>query len=200
MKTKIHSVQEYINLHAKHEVELNELYQILHATELKETIKWNIPVFTCLNKNIVGLASFQAYVGLWFYQGALLADDEHVLHNANPEKTVALRQWRFQSIDDIQNQTDLITSYIAEAIDNEKQGHRIPIQKNKPLIIPKELNQFLKKNKELQSKFNSLTKSCKREYADYIAEAKRPETKQRRLQKISKYLQAGKSLNDKYRQ
>jgi hypothetical protein len=47
--------------------------------------------------------------------------------------------------------------------------------------------------------FALLSKGRRREYADYIAEAKRDETKEKRLEKILPMIAAGKGLHDKYR-
>ena len=45
-------------------------------------IKWGAPKYVYKNKNIVGLAAFKNYCGLWFFQGGLLKDDHKVLMNA----------------------------------------------------------------------------------------------------------------------
>jgi uncharacterized protein YdeI (YjbR/CyaY-like superfamily) len=54
---------------------------LLVATELEETIKWGIPVYTIKNKNVVGLSAFKDYFGRWFYQGTFLEDPAQVLIN-----------------------------------------------------------------------------------------------------------------------
>ncbi|MCH7772721.1 MAG: YdeI/OmpD-associated family protein, partial [Bacteroidetes bacterium] len=58
---------------------------------------------------------------------------------------------------------------------------------------------FFKKDKKVKESFNSLSLSKQREYAEYISEAKRDETKQKRLLKIVPIILKGKGLNDKYR-
>jgi uncharacterized protein YdeI (YjbR/CyaY-like superfamily) len=47
--------------------------------------------------------------------------------------------------------------------------------------------------------FNKLTPGRRREYADYVAEAKRAETKARRIEKILPMIRSGSGLNDTYR-
>ena len=44
-------------------------------------------------------AYIRDYVGLWFYQGALLSDPQQVLINAQTGRTKASRQWRYTSAD-----------------------------------------------------------------------------------------------------
>ena len=52
------------------------LREIIRSTELIETLKWGGPVYTLGGKNVVGIGSFKSYVGLWFFQGAFLKDEE----------------------------------------------------------------------------------------------------------------------------
>ncbi len=73
---------------------------------MKETIKWGAPVYTLDYKNIVGLGAFKSYVGLWFFQGALLNDEKKKLINAQEDKTKALRQWRFNSVKKIEAESE----------------------------------------------------------------------------------------------
>ena len=61
------------------------------------------------------------------------------------------------------------------------------------------MKQALTKNKQAKASFDKLTKGKQREYADYIAEAKREETKVKRLEKILPMIKEGKGLHDKYR-
>jgi uncharacterized protein YdeI (YjbR/CyaY-like superfamily) len=68
---------------------------------MTETVKWGVPVYTIEGKNIVGIAGFKAYVGLWFFQGAMLKDKKKKLINAQDGKTKALRQCRLNSVKEI---------------------------------------------------------------------------------------------------
>lgn len=107
-----------------------------------------------------------------------------------------MRQWRFNSIEEMDEK--LILEYIAEAIQNQKEGKEIRPAKNKALEIPAELAQCFSENKILENKFNQLSLSKKRDYAEYISSAKKAETKARRLEKILPMILEGIGLNDKY--
>ena len=63
--------------------------EIILATELAETIKWGIPVYTLGGKNVLEMCAFQSYVGIWFYQGSFLNDPNKKLVNAREGKTKA---------------------------------------------------------------------------------------------------------------
>jgi uncharacterized protein YdeI (YjbR/CyaY-like superfamily) len=54
-------------------------------------------------------------------------------------------------------------------------------------------------NHALEKAWNSLSLSCKREYSQYVAEAKKVETQINRIEKIIPIIMEGKGLNDKYR-
>ena len=191
------SVDAYVSGSPVWRCELKRLREILLTTELAETIKWGAPCYTLNGKNVVGLAAFQSYFGLWFFQGALLADSEKVLVNAQEGKTKALRQWRFTSKREIK--VRVILAYVQEAIDLQQQGHVIKPERVQTNELPKELLTALKRDKQAQTSFDQLTPGRQREYADYIGDTKRPDTKQRRITKILPMIVAGQGLNDQYR-
>ena len=191
------SVDEYIDNAEQWQPELSRLREILNSTGLEETVKWGAPCYTHAGKNVVGIAGFKNYFGLWFHQGALLSDPEKVLINAQEGRTKALRQWRFESKKDIKVRT--IKAYVKESVEHVDQGKSIGADRNKPLAIPPLLKSALTKNKTAKKAFDELTKGKRREYADYIAEAKRDETKAKRLAKILPMIEAGKGLHDRYR-
>jgi len=191
------SVDDYIAQAEHWQAELGQLRKILCATALTEEIKWGAPCYTYKGKNVVGLGAYKAYVGLWFHQGALLTDKNKVLINAQQGKTKGLRQWRMQSAQEIK--PALIRRYLKEAIRLVEDGKQIAPSRAKKLLMPSELDAALKKSKSAAKKFAALTPGRQREYADYISEAKREETKLARVKKILPLIAAGGGLNDKYR-
>jgi len=190
------TVDQYILNKNAWQAELGMLRKLVLKTGLEENIKWGAPVYSLQGKNVVGLVAFKAYVGLWFYQGVFLKDNHNVLVNAQEGKTQAMRHWRFKSIDEMD--AVLINAYLKEAIKNQEQGKEIKPQK-KPLLIPKELQSALNNDVPLAESFEALSRGKKRDYAEYIAEAKRQETKQTRLAKIIPMISQGIGLHDKYK-
>ncbi len=177
--------------------ELELLTQILNKTELVQTIKWGSPVYTHGEKNIVSFGGFKNYFTLWFYNGVFLKDPYKVLVNAQEGKTKALRQWRFKSIEEIDEKK--ILEYVSEAIKNLEEGKEIKPEKFKSVPIPELLNVELSKDKNLQSSFEKLTPGKQKEYILYINEAKQDNTKLSRLGKIKPMILNGMGLNDKYK-
>ncbi|AHW61087.1 Uncharacterized conserved protein YdeI, YjbR/CyaY-like superfamily, DUF1801 family [Draconibacterium orientale] len=191
------TVDEYILTARSRQDILMILRDLLRSTELSETIKWGAPCYTINGKNVIGLGVFKEHVAIWFFQGALLKDEAKVLFNAQNDKTKALRQWRFVTVDDLD--AEMIIAYANEAISNEKQNKRVKIIRNKKLIIPPELKEALNQDNHLKLSFQEFSPGKQREFANYIAQAKQVKTKQSRLNKIIPMINNNIGLNDKYR-
>jgi len=112
------TVDEYILNNERWQSALILLRKVVRSTELEETTKWGAPAYTYNGKNIVGLGAFKSYVGIWFFQGVFLKDAKKKLINAQEGKTKALRQRRFKSDKDIEEESELIREYVQEAISN----------------------------------------------------------------------------------
>ena len=191
-------IEEYISKKEKWKTELELLRSVFSNLPVEETIKWGAPTYVFNNKNIVGLAAFKNYCGLWFFQGSLLKDKHKVFINAQEGKTKAMSQWRFHSLEGID--VVLIKEYVLEAIENVKAGKEIkPDRTKKELKIPSELDNEFKLNTKFKSQFAALSNSKQREYANYILEAKREQTKKKRLEKIKPMIINGVGLHDKYK-
>ncbi len=190
-------VDAYIAKHEKWSEGLNKIRELLLETELEETIKWGAPVYALNGKNILGLGAFKHHFGIWFFQGEFLKDEAKLLVNAQEEKTKALRQMRFDSIEEIDLKA--VKNYALEAIENQKLGKEIKPERNKAFEIPSELESLLKSDKSFKTAFENLTKSKQREYANHIASAKREATKLSRLEKIKPMIFDGVGLHDKYK-
>lgn len=179
--------------------ELATIREIMLQTELEEGLKWGMPAYMIDGKNVIGLGSFKKHFGIWFHQGVFLTDPKGVLKNAQEGKTVAMRQWKFKGAKDIKK--SWIKQYVIEAIQNQKEGLEVkPKRKQKSKIsIPDELTAAFKKKKSAKAQFEKLTPGKQRDVVEYITEAKRQATKDRRVVKCLELLKEGKSPMDMYR-
>ncbi|PWK17936.1 YdeI/OmpD-associated family protein [Xanthomarina spongicola] len=194
---KVYSVEEYIENNSHFGEELTILRDLINNTELEETVKWSAPVYSLNGKNVIGLGAFKNHFGIWFFNGVFLKDEQNLLVNAQ-EKTKALRQMRFESINEIDK--NIVLAYVEEAIENQKLGKELkPERKGKTVVIPKELQKAIDNNKNFQKAFNALTPGKQREYCDYIETAKQEKTKLSRLEKITPMILNGIGLHDKYK-
>lgn len=176
--------------------ELELLQQILNKTELVETTKWGAPVYTHNGKNIVGFVGFKNHFTLWFYNGVFLIDPYKVLVSAQ-EKNKALRQWRFNSKAEIEEQK--ILEYVKEAIKNSDEGKEIKPEKFKSVSIPDLLQNEFNQDKNLKSAFEKLSPGKQKDYILHIDEAKQEKTKLARIEKIKPIILEGMGLHDKYK-
>ncbi len=193
-KTK--TVDQYLQKVKNWQLELIQLRKIVLKSGLEEGVKWGGPIYMQGGKNIVGIGSFKSYFGLWFFQGALLSDKANVLINAQEGTTKAQRQWRFNSLEEVDE--TLILTYIKEAVQHSMEG-KVVKHKTKPLIIPDELENVFKINPALKERFDQFSLTDKRDFTEYISVAKRQETKQTRLLKVIGMIEANVGLNDKYK-
>tara|TARA_A100001037_G_scaffold263708_1_gene254096 strand:+ start:657 stop:1217 length:561 start_codon:yes stop_codon:yes gene_type:complete len=175
---------------------LVRIRDLLGQTDLEETVKWGAPCYTIQGKNVIGLAAFRDFVSVWFFQGALLKDPRKVLVNAQEGKTKAQRQWRFASLQEVDEA--LLRQYVDEAIQNQREGKRIKPERKPKATIPKVLSDALRQH-GASSAFDKLTPGKRREYAEYIEAAKQNSTKQRRIETILPMIMEGRGLHDKYR-
>lgn len=178
------------------EEELLLLKSILDKTELKETTKWGGPVYVYEKKNVLGLGGFKDYFAIWFFNGVFLKDEKKKLLNAQEDKTKSLRQWRFTSKDQV-NEKEVL-EYIAEAIENEKQGKIIKPSK-KEAIISELLENEMSKNPALKEAFEKFSPYKQYEFLEYIESAKQEKTKLSRIEKVVPMILNNIGLNDKYR-
>lgn len=194
---KTASADDFISKHPKWQDLLLSLRKLLRSTELEETIKWGVPVYTLDGKNVVGITAFKNHAALWFHQGALLSDPAGKLVNAQQGKTRAQGQWRFEEGDDMDKA--LVLSYVLESIENQRQGKIVKPVKSMSLSVPFELEKAFQSDTALKTAFDTLAPYKQREYAEHVSSAKREDTRMRRLEKILPMIRAGKGLNDRYR-
>ena len=191
-------VDDYILTKPNWKNELLLLRKILLGLGLQEVIKWGIPAYIHKRKNILNLAAFKNYCGIWFHHGVFLKDEANILINAQKEKTKGLRQMRFSSLNEIN--PEIVKKYVLEAIENSELGVEIkPKRIAKPVIIPVEMEEEFLKNKKLKKLFYQFSKAKQREFSEHILTAKREITKTKRLAKIITLIEVGEGLNDKYR-
>jgi uncharacterized protein YdeI (YjbR/CyaY-like superfamily) len=176
--------------------EIGLLRKLALQTGAKETFKWNGPVYTVNDKNVFGIMAFKNHFGIWFFNGALLRDTHGKLEAAQ-EKTKAMRHWKFNGPEDIDE--GKVLSYLNEAIANQKQGLEVLKGGPKKIEAPALLREALDKDQELRASFEMLTPYKQREYFEYIAEAKQEKTRKTRVEKSIALINRGLGLNDRYR-
>jgi uncharacterized protein YdeI (YjbR/CyaY-like superfamily) len=177
---------------------LNHLRNLIHETcpEVEETLKWGFPHFEY--KGILcSMASFKNHCTFGFWKEVL------ILGKGNEEtRNEAMGQFgRITALSDLPKDSVLI-GYIKQAVKLNEDGIKLPA-KPKPktkseLKIPSFFMKTLRKNKKALRTFENFSYSDKKDYVEWITEAKSDETRDRRLQTALEWMAEGKVRNWKY--
>ena len=112
------------------------------------------------------------------------------------ENVQAARQVRFTDIQGITSQSDLLSAYIAEAIDIEKSGVKVEFKKPSDFKIAEEFQRKLNELPQLNAAFNALTPGRQRAYLLHFSAPKQSKTRESRVEKYLENILNGKGLDD----
>lgn len=175
---------------------LTYVREIVHEAcpEAEETLKWGFPHFT-YRGILCSMASFKAHCTLNFWRG------EEVVGPSTVSKEAMGQFGRLTSVKDLPAKKVLM-DYVTKATALNEAGTPSPVSKRaKPkgeAEVPEDLLAALKKNKKARATFDGFPPGQRREYVDWITEAKRPETRANRLATTLEWLAEGKRRNWKY--
>lgn len=174
---------------------LKHLRAIVHEAcpDVEETMKWSFPHFMYKGM-LCGMSAFKAHCALGFWKGELLMADE-----ANRE---AMGQFgRIVSVKDLPSKK-VLTGYIKKAMKLNDDGIAAPARAKpaepRALVIPDDLTAALKEVPAAYRHFEAFSPSKKRDYAEWIAEAKTEATRTRRREQAVEWIAEGKARNWKY--
>ena len=169
------------------------LRKLIHKAmpDVKEDWKWG-PNFN-VNGMVCGVWGFKDHVKLVFFKGSAMKD-KYKLFNQGKENE-GNRSINFTSTDKIDDKK--IIEYLKEAAEINRKGIKLA-KKEIKVIMPAILVKALNRDKASKTYFESLAPSHRRDYADYISQAKQEETQLRRLDKVMEMLADKRTLNDKY--
>jgi uncharacterized protein YdeI (YjbR/CyaY-like superfamily) len=178
---------------------LNYIREVVHSAcpDVEETLKWGFPHF--MYKGILcSMASFKQHCAVGFWKGALVFKS---VPNAIKRENTAMGQLgRITSLADLPDRKTL-TRCIIEAVRLNETGTKLP-SKPKPaktaLVVPNDLMIALRKNKRALATFDSFSYSQRKEYVEWITEAKTDATRLKRLKSAIEWMEEGKSRNWKY--
>lgn len=179
---------------------LAHLRQLVHTgcPEVEETIRWQCPTF--MHQGMLrGMAAFKQHCTFGFWKHALILDQNPA---TKTKAEAAMGQMgRITSLSELPPDKVLL-GYIKAAVRFNKQGGKLPRapkpRAKKKLVIPPSLAAALKQNKQARETFENFSPSHQREYIEWIAEAKREETRSKRLETTITSLAQGKPRNWKY--
>jgi uncharacterized protein YdeI (YjbR/CyaY-like superfamily) len=176
---------------------LKRLRKLVHdgCPRVEETIKWGVPHFMYKGM-LASMAAFKEHCAFGFWKGTLITS----LSGAKSEDAAG-QYGRLTSLADLPPEKAILKQ-VKEAARLSEEGVKAPAQrkaeKKPPLRVPRDLKDALTEDAAARATFEGFSPSHKREYIEWITEAKTDATRQKRLATALQWLAEGKSRNWKY--
>lgn len=175
---------------------LSHLRKLVHANcpQATETLKWGMPHFEYKGGIFCRMAAFKAHCTFGFWLGALLKIESKL--------DQAMGQFgRITAIADLPSDKQ-IAAIIKAAMKLHDEGAKLPSRnmpgEKKELVVPAYFLAAVKQNKQALATFASFSTSKKKEYVEWITEAKTDVTRAKRLGQAVEWMSEGKVRNWKY--
>ena len=176
---------------------LTELRGIVHdgCLDAEETMKWSMPFFLHGGKPLCHFAAFKQHCAFGFWKGRGVvgeeASDEAMGHFG-----------RIESMKDLPSRKTMV-AFVKKAVAMAEARESAPPKAKKAapkkeLVVPDYFAKAVMKNKKAMKTFDGFPYSHKKEYVEWVTEAKTEETRNRRLATTVEWLAEGKSRNWKY--
>jgi len=178
---------------------LQHLRELVHAgcPDVEESMKWSRPHF--MHKGLMcGMSAFNEHCSFGFWLGEMVLGEK----GKDSEQSEGMGHFgRITSLADLPSDKEIVAYIKKAAALNEKGTTRpAPLRTTGPkeLIVPDYMVASLKKNQKAQATFEAFSYSHKKEYVEWITEAKRDETREKRIETMLTWLAEGKSRHWKY--
>jgi uncharacterized protein YdeI (YjbR/CyaY-like superfamily) len=176
---------------------LTHLRKVVHAAcpDVEETMKWSHPHFMYKGM-LCSMVSFKEHCSFGFWKSLL------IVQNGGGEIEKAMGQFgRITKLSDLPAQS-ILSGYIKEAMKLNEAGIKTPARSRpkgpKEVVVPDDLATALQRNKAARATFEGFSPSHKREYVEWLTEAKTEATRARRLETALEWMAEGKPRNWKY--
>jgi uncharacterized protein YdeI (YjbR/CyaY-like superfamily) len=174
---------------------LRHLREVVHAAcpECEETLKWSMPTFMYKKEILASMAAFKQHATFGFWRGSLIVGE-------SDEPMSGMGQFgRLTSVDDLPPRKEL-EALVRKAMQLTDDGVKPPRDKNKkaPFTVPQDVRAAIDANPAAAATFAGFPLSAQREYVDWVSEAKRDETRSKRLAQTVEWLAEGKRRHWKY--
>jgi uncharacterized protein YdeI (YjbR/CyaY-like superfamily) len=184
---------------------LAHLRALVHnaCPEVEETMKWSRPFFVYRSAILCNMSAFKEHCSFGFWGEEIGA----VLRQAAVVKDGSMGSLgRITSVADLPADKKML-GWIRQAATFVDSGpytspiaarHKVVKPAKRSLETPEEFGAALQRNKKAAAVFAAFSPSCKREYVEWIVEAKRPETRDKRIATAVEWIAEGKERNWKY--
>jgi uncharacterized protein YdeI (YjbR/CyaY-like superfamily) len=176
---------------------LKHLRKLVHSgcPQVEETMKWSMPHFDYKGM-LCGMAAFKEHCSFGFWKESLILGRGGATEKAGMGSFGCIR-----SLADLPNEKTLI-GYVKKAAALNEAGIKAPgrtkPKRRKPPEVPDYFATALKKNARARKTFEGFSPSHRREYLEWVTEAKREETRNQRLATSIEWLAEGRARNWQY--
>lgn len=197
--------QEQINLYIAERPEwqrktLIRLRQLIHTVDedVTEAWRWNSPHFDH-DGIMIGLHGFKTFVSVWFHKGALLKDTHKLFDKPEKDEDKGIRKIKLEEGEAIDEKAfvDLVKQAVKVNQSGAKLGDAKPARK--ALVVPTDLESVLKKDEEAWANWEKFSYSHKKEYVEWVVDAKQEETRKRRIAQALEMIREGVAKEDKHK-
>lgn len=173
---------------------LTHLRALIHAhcPEIAETVRWGMPSFSYKGRPFASMAAFKRHAAFGFW-------DREALKTGH-EGEGAGQFGRIACLADLPADAVLVAK-IREGmamIDAGEKPRRAARPPRPEVEVPPALADALARDAAAMATFAAFTPSCRREYCEWVSEAKRDETRTKRVAETIALLREGKKRNWKY--
>ncbi len=174
---------------------LRHIREVVHAAcaDAEETLKWSMPTFMYKKEMLAGMAAFKQHATFGFWRGSLVV-------GKGDEQMSGMGQFgRLTSIDDLPPRKEL-EALVKKAMRLTDEGVKPPRDKHKKeaFTVPQDLRAAIDANPAAAATFDAFPPSAQREYVEWVTDAKRDETRSKRLNQTVEWLAEGKRRHWKY--
>lgn len=180
---------------------LEHLREVVHAAcpDAEETMKWSFPHFDYKGSILCSMAAFKQHCAFTFFKYSLM-EDAHGLFNPMG-KTAMGQLGQIKDLKDLPKDK-ILKEYIKQAMKLNEAGVKIPSKtkaaKPQGLDVPDYLTKALKTNKAAQQVFDEFSPGKRKEYIEWLEEAKTDATREKRLATAIEWIAEGKARHWKY--
>jgi len=175
---------------------LARLREIVHEAcpEVEEELKWSSPSFM-YHGIMCGMVAFKEYATFHFWKGELVTGTPLGANGMG----AAAQFGRMTSLKDLPPKKTLV-AYIKKAMKLNEEGVKVdrPKKKRPTLAMPDDFLSAIKKNKKASASYESFSPSHRREYIEWVSDAKTDATRGKRVTQAVEWMAEGKSRNWKY--
>ncbi|HEY2583721.1 MAG TPA: YdeI/OmpD-associated family protein [Mucilaginibacter sp.] len=179
---------------------LEYIRDVVHEASplITETIKWGFPFFDYKGP-VCNMSAFKQHIGFGFWKASLL-NDPHQMLRFGDEKAGSFGD--IKSVADLPPK-EIIIDFVQQAITFNEMGVKVPAKKvpveKTELVIPDYFIKYLAKDPKAKEIFDKFSYSHKKEYAEWIVDAKSETTREKRMETALEWISEGKSRNWKYK-